>query len=106
MRTLFLRNVLNALFMLMAAVAMIGMVVSWGKEMPQWCMVLALLAVLVKMVEAMLRMPGLLKHPQGLRDQEERKREYDLTDFASSQARTSTEEHTDAPVSGTPEKEK
>lgn len=63
--TLFVRNILNSVFMLMAAVAMIGLVVTWSNDTPPtWCYLLGLLAVIVKMVEAMLRMPGLLKRPQ------------------------------------------
>lgn len=62
---LFLRNILNGVFMLMAATAMIGLVVTWhSPQQPTWCYVLGLLAVVVKMVEAMLRMPGMKQTPR------------------------------------------
>ncbi len=60
-----LRNILNSIFMLMAVVAMVGIVISWESgTQPVWCFVLGLLAVCVKMAEALLRMPGILKKPQ------------------------------------------
>ncbi|MDO4930751.1 MAG: hypothetical protein Q4E59_06430 [Bacteroidales bacterium] len=63
-RNLFVRNILNSVFMLMAAVAMIGIVVTWTKGTPStWCYMLGMLAVIIKMIEAMLRMPNLLKRP-------------------------------------------
>ncbi len=64
-RNLFLRNVLNAVFMIMAAAAMVGIAVNWdSREDAMWCYILGLLAVVVKMAEALLRMPDLLKKPQ------------------------------------------
>ncbi len=64
-KTLLLRNILNGIFMLMAAIAMGGLIVTWNDaEQPLWCFVLGLLAVIVKMLEAVLRMPGLLKTPR------------------------------------------
>lgn len=66
---LFVRNILNSVFMLMAAIAMIGLVITWSNDTrPVWCYMLGMLAVIVKMIEAMLRMPGLLKRtPQSRR---------------------------------------
>ncbi len=62
---LFFRNVLNAIFMLLAAVAMAGIVISWNNpEMPRWCYVVGLIAVLVKMVEALFRMPNMIHKPR------------------------------------------
>lgn len=64
-RNLLLGNVLNGLFMLMAAVAMAGLALSWNADrQPLWCYVLGLLAVVVKMAEALLRMPDLLRKPR------------------------------------------
>lgn len=62
-RNLFLRNVLNAVFMIMAVAAMVGIAVNWdSREDAMWCYILGLLAVVVKMAEALLRMPDLLKN--------------------------------------------
>lgn len=56
---LFIRNILNAVFMLAAAVGMIGM---WlFPEFTTYCYILCLIAVCIKMVEVMLRMPGMKK---------------------------------------------
>ena len=57
-----LRNVLNTIFILMALVAMIGIAFSWYFTADvTWCYILGLCAVFVKMVEAMFRMPHMLK---------------------------------------------
>ncbi len=64
-RHLLLRNVLNGVFMLMATAAMVGIALSWNApRQPLWCYILGLLAVVVKMAEALLRMPDLLRRPQ------------------------------------------
>ena len=55
-RNLYLRNILNTLF-----VAMIGIVVSdKGRGLMVWYGV-GLFAVIIKMIEAVLRMPGMKK---------------------------------------------
>lgn len=55
---LMLRNVLNAVFMLMALIAMVGIVASpQGSTLIMVWYGLGLVAVLVKMVEVMLRVP-------------------------------------------------
>lgn len=62
---LFLRNILNGVFMLMAATTIVGLLVTWqSPTQPVWCYVLGLLAVVVKMVEALLRMPGMKQEPR------------------------------------------
>lgn len=58
-RNLFIRNILNSLFILMAVIAMVGITVT-GKDdthLMTWYG-LGLFAVVVKMVEVMLRMTG------------------------------------------------
>ncbi len=64
-RLFFIRNIFNGIFILLAAVAMVGIVVTrlkgWNTD---WCYALGLVAVLVKMGEALLRMPSLLKKPR------------------------------------------
>ena len=59
-RNLFLRNILNSLFILLAVVAMGGILLAGTKNMMPWYIV-GLFAVIVKMVEVMLRMPGIKK---------------------------------------------
>ena len=58
-KNLFVRNILNSLFILMAVIAMIGITVSdkEGSHFMTWYG-LGLFAVVVKMVEVMLRMTG------------------------------------------------
>lgn len=64
-RMLFLRNILNSVFILLAVVAMVGIALSWKAESSAtWGYAVGIIAVLVKMIEALLRMPGLLKKPQ------------------------------------------
>ena len=40
---------------------------NWGSIAPTWCYVVALIAVLVKIAEAALRMPSMLQKPRGSR---------------------------------------
>lgn len=58
-KNLFVRNILNSLFILMAVIAMIGIAASdkEGSQLMTWYG-LGLFAVVVKMVEVMLRMTG------------------------------------------------
>ena len=58
-RNLFLRNILNGIFILLAIIAMVGIVASGqGGDMMLWYG-LGLFAVIIKMVEVVLRMPGM-----------------------------------------------
>lgn len=60
-KNLFIRNLLNSLFILLAIIAMIGIVVTdKGGNLMIWYG-LGLFAVIIKMVEVMLRMPGIKK---------------------------------------------
>ena len=56
-KNLFLRNILNSIFILVALVAMIGILVD-SKHTMIWYSV-GLFAVIIKIVEVLLRMPGL-----------------------------------------------
>lgn len=61
-KSLFVRNILNSIFILLAVIAMIGIVAAsylQANLMPWYG--LGLFAVLFKMVEVVLRMPGLRK---------------------------------------------
>jgi len=61
-RNLLMRNWLNGIFMLMAVGAMAGlMLFSKSKEGLMACYAIGLLAVVIKMVEVVMRMPGLKK---------------------------------------------
>lgn len=57
---LFLRNILNVAFIVEALVAMVGVIVAKKENIMTWYMV-GLVAVIIKMVEVMLRMPGFRK---------------------------------------------
>ena len=59
---LFLRNILNSIFIILAILAMVGVLIF--KSGTLWLSVsygVGIVAVLVKMVEVMLRMPGMKK---------------------------------------------
>ena len=56
-KMLILRNILNAVFMLLAAVTMIG-IWAFPEYTNQWFM-LSLVGVCIKIVEVMFRMPGM-----------------------------------------------
>ena len=61
-RLLIVRNILNLLFIITALAAMIC--IGWHfnePETPMWCYAIGIVAVIIKMCEAMLRMPGLIK---------------------------------------------
>ena len=59
-QNLFVRNILNAAFMLVAAIAMVGLIAySDNPTISMWCYGLGLFAVLIKMVEVVMRMPGI-----------------------------------------------
>ena len=59
-KMLLLRNILNAVFMLLAVVTMIG-VWAFPEYTNQWYIV-GLVAVCIKIVEVMFRMPGMKKN--------------------------------------------
>lgn len=66
-RLLFLRNVLNGLFILLAAVAMGFIAYSWYRPAPiirLYGIGFGIAAVLLKMVEATMRMTTMLHKPQ------------------------------------------
>lgn len=58
-RSLYVRNWLNSIFIVISALAMIGVVAfSYSEIGTMACYCLALIAVVVKMVEVMIRMSG------------------------------------------------
>lgn len=60
-KNLFIRNILNSLFIILAIIAMAGILFTdKGSSLTVWYG-LGLFAVLIKMVEVVLRMPGLNK---------------------------------------------
>ena len=59
-KMLLLRNILNAVFMLLAVVTMIG-VWAFPEYTNQWY-IIGLVAVCIKIVEVMFRMPGMKKN--------------------------------------------
>ena len=65
-RLLFLRNLLNGIFILMACVAMGLIAYSWFRPTPT-LRLYGIAAVLLKMVEATMRMTTMLQKPKGLR---------------------------------------
>ncbi len=58
---LFIRNILNSVFVLLAIIAMIGIVATDEDGNLMMWYGLGLFAVVIKMVEVVLRMPGLKK---------------------------------------------
>lgn len=61
-RNLFIRNIINSVFIILAIIAMIGITLTDSQSPSHlWWYGLGLLAVIIKMVEAVMRMPGLKK---------------------------------------------
>ena len=61
-KTLFVRNILNSIFIILAIAAMVGVLVTKaGSTALHVCYGIGITAILVKMAEVMLRMPGMLK---------------------------------------------
>lgn len=64
-QNLFVRNVLNALFIVLSIIAMVGIAWTMSEpEIPSWCYVVGIVAVIIKMVEAMMRMTTTQKKPR------------------------------------------
>lgn len=67
-KILFIRNILNCVFMLLAVVAMAGIGYALYKDSQQFYTIsigVGLTAVLIKMIEATMRMSNMLQKPQG-----------------------------------------
>ena len=61
-KTLFVRNILNSVFIILAIIAMVGVLVTKaGSTALHICYGIGITAILVKMAEVMMRMPGMLK---------------------------------------------
>ena len=68
-KLLFIRNIMNSVFILLSLIAMIGMAYTWYAENEHIRLLsigLGVVAVLIKMVEATLRMTTILRRPHGL----------------------------------------
>jgi len=61
-RSLFVRNILNGVFIILAIIAMTGIVATGKNGNIMTWYALGLFAVVIKMVEVILRMPGMKKH--------------------------------------------
>lgn len=67
---LYLRNILNGTFILLACVAMGLIAYTWYHPSPSlktWGIGIAIAAVLIKMVEATLRMSSMLQRPKNIK---------------------------------------
>lgn len=94
-RLFVLRNWLNAIFILMAAISIGGVACAWIGDgpAPTWPTHLCVVAVIIKMVEVALRMPVMLHRKEG-NDRRQRKA-YTMDDFAD--RRQTTPETPDSP---------
>lgn len=94
-RLFVLRNWLNAIFILMAAISIGGVACAWIGDgpAPTWPTHLCVVAVIIKMVEVALRMPVML-HRKEDNDRRQRKA-YTMDDFAD--RRQATPETPDSP---------
>lgn len=104
-RLFVLRNWLNAIFILMAAISIGGIACAWmgDGQTPTWPTHLCVVAVIIKMVEVALRMPVML-HRKEDNDRRQRK-DYTMDDFADRRrTMAAAPENPDTPKS--PEKEK
>ena len=60
---LFLRNILNGIFMTLCLLAILGVIIApAGSKMLNLSYMVGIIAILVKMIEVMLRMPGIKKN--------------------------------------------
>ena len=99
-RLFVLRNWLNAIFILMAAISIGGVACAWIGDgpAPTWPTHLCVVAVIIKMVEVALRMPVMLHRKEG-NDRRQRKA-YTMDDFADRrQATPETPDSQETPVS-------
>ena len=96
-RLFVLRNWLNAIFILMAAISIGGIACAWIGDgpAPTWPTHLCVVAVIIKMVEVALRMPVMLHRKEG-NDRRQRKA-YTMDDFAD--RRQTTPETPETPAS-------
>ena len=96
-RLFVLRNWLNAIFILMAAISIGGVACAWIGDgpAPTWPTHLCVVAVIIKMVEVALRMPVMLHRKEG-NDRRQRKA-YTMDDFAD--RRQTTPETPETPAS-------
>lgn len=63
-KTLYIRNILNAAFMLLAIGAMVGVLVCKSKMGINISYGVGLLAVIIKIIEVILRMPSMTRKTQ------------------------------------------
>ncbi|MDY5086619.1 MAG: hypothetical protein SPE72_01805 [Alloprevotella sp.] len=99
-RLFVLRNWLNAIFILMAAISIGGVACAWIGDgpAPTWPTHLCVVAVIIKMVEVALRMPVMLHRKEG-NDRRQRKA-YTMDDFADRrQATPETPDSQETPAS-------
>ena len=62
MSNLYLRNILNGVFILLAIIAMVGVIISKSSLALNISYGVGLLAVLIKVIEVILRMPSMTGH--------------------------------------------
>lgn len=75
-RLFVVRNMLNCLFIILALVAMAGIGYYWysgNTAIRLWSIGTGIIAVLLKMVEATLRMSAMIKKPQGIRSHQRKR---------------------------------
>lgn len=60
-KLLHIRNILNAIFILLAIIAMVGILISKTHTYLVWSYGVGILAVLIKMAEVVLRYPSMIR---------------------------------------------
>lgn len=63
-RQFVVRQLLNAVFILLAIAAMVGLAMGWTGQRPTWTFHVMTVAIIIKMVEAAIRMPNMMRKPQ------------------------------------------
>ena len=99
-RLFVLRNWLNAIFILMAAISIGGVACAWIGDgpAPTWPTHLCVVAVIIKMVEVALRMPVMLHRKEG--NDRRQPKAYTMDDFADRrQATPETPDSQETPAS-------
>ena len=67
-KLLHIRNILNAIFILLAIIAMVGILISKTHTYLVWSYGVGILAVLIKMAEVVLRYPSMIRNSNDVKN--------------------------------------
>ena len=67
-KLLHIRNILNAIFILLAIIAMVGILISKTRTYLVWSYGVGILAVVIKMAEVVLRYPSMIRNSSDVKN--------------------------------------